>query len=741
MTTTTTAEPETGDGFELPIVGTWDHDLRHQLIPFVPDIVANLLPVGVTVLYAEPGLGKSMLAQAVEHHVAYGRPFGDWPASDPGRCLIIDLEGDAALTQERGFTMTPWGLLETDLEQDRPTPWTGAGGIFHLQNRTTGDFGIDGRTIDDRWVELDSILTEAADAGLPYRYVRIDTMRDFIGSKPHDTNAYDWDKRWITELNKLAKHHGVGMLLIHHDNKEGKISGSQGISAAGECTISLKRNPENENECILKSEKTRRGMPFRYVVRMNVEGIWQFDTDTHISQAANAGLCRRIADIVKDFGPQTFRQIAGRMSHVAVNAVKAALHRMAGRREIRYYHGAWELVGNPTLPSTAPPKRMQKCSVCHGPMVDIDGAKHHPNCTPPDPIEPADPDDVQSDEEEEDEPADIRWSGTKALTASIAGSKFYAVPVIRAAERTQAPWSLITEKMDGGFDWALPPATVAPEHRVVVLDRNGSFPGVGGSVPVAANVLKHSGALSERGKTAGIYLIDVPRWRRFDVPHPLGKTATSSTRDDGRIWVTTSQLLLLSRLHREGHLERAPEIWDSWTAPVAWSLFSAFAAEVQAERARTYDPTQPGGGEAYIQVKRSSSIAIRGVWPKRRNSPRWRPDWLMSWESEFNVRHWRAQFDAVLARAEILAGHREGPDVDWSLLRMTHTDEVAYLVRSAPADLDLSTWAPDPIKQGTGLGQYKPVKNVLLTDKTRVPSPLTGAQWANVRGNTPRGHR
>jgi hypothetical protein len=726
---TGSAKVDQAEALELPVLGTWDHDLRLELLPFVPDVVVNLLPVGVTVLYAEPGLGKSMLSQAVEHYVAYGRPFGHWPESEPSRCLVIDLEGDPALTQERGFSMTPWGMLETDTDEGRPLgDWMGRGGIFHLRSHATGDFGIDGKTIGERYLELDAILTESAEKGYPWRYVRIDTMRDFVGSKPADTNAYDWDKKWVTELNRLAKHHGCAFLLIHHTNKAGEISGSQGISAAGECTISLKRNPEQDGECILKSEKTRRGAPFEYAMRMNSEGVWQFDPDTSVTQVANKGLCRKIVDIIHQQGPKTFSELKRTLYDAAANAVKAALHRLAGRREARYYHGAWELTvkNNADLAKIGP--RMAFCSVCNERMTVIGDATAHPGCVPP-----------AADDEELPEPDEETgtWSGSRSLKDSIAGSKFFSVPCIRKAERGQLPWPLITEQMDGHFRpaWHRTDLAIGPADRIVILDRNGSYPSVGNSVPVAANVLKHSGAISERGRTAGIYLIDRPAWDRTDMPHPLGATADTSDRPDGRIWITTPHLIKLERLAAQGHLRR-PDIWDSWTAPVTWSLFEAFAQEVKAQRAATYDPQQPGGGLEYVRVKRSSSVAIRGVWPKKTNSPHWRPDWHQSWEGESAVRHWSATFNAVQAR-------KASDAVAWEVLKMGNTDELVLLVRDGASVPDLATWAPPPavagekapITLGPEYGQYKHLQRVLLTDGTRVPSPLTPQQWAMVRGN------
>jgi hypothetical protein len=713
---TNEAPMETETPTRPQILGSWDHDIRLVELPFTPDVVANLLPIGATVLYADPGLGKSMLAQAVEHYIAYGREFGDWPANDPQRCLVIDLEGDDALTQERGFSMTPFGLLSTDLDETRPASWDGAGGIFHLRT-ARGDFGIDGKGIAERYIYLDQVLSDAAAAGYPFRYVRIDTMRDFIGSKPGDTNAYDWDKKWVTELNQLAKHHGVALLLLHHTNKAGTVSGSQGISASGECTISLKVNPEGDGkECILRSEKTRRGSPFEYAMRMNSDGVWQFDPQTHTAQVANIGLCRKIVDIIHSLGKATMAEIRQALYDATANGVKAALHRLAGRRQVRYYHGAWELT--PTAEPPKPGPRLAFCTVCRGPLTVVTpDQKIHPGCEP------------ETEEELEPEPQDApgTWSARGSLLASIEASRFHPVPVIRKSERDAKPWALMSEQMDGHFSWVHPDSPAVSSQRVAILDRNGSYPSVCNSVPVAANILKHSGALSARGRTAGIYLIDRPVWSRTDIAHPLGKTATIAAegiRD--RIWVTTPHLILLERLAEKGHIG-APHIRDSWTGPVTWSLFEDFSGDVLAQRQATAHDLA-----AYTEVKASSSKAIRSLWPKSTMSRFWRPDWHQSIEAEAAVRLWAKAFQAVLAHSEQLALLDEDPTGPQAgqLLALANTDAAFYV---APADAD-ATWAPHGVTLGSGYGQMKHVRNFLLADGTEVSSPVTAEQWQARRG-------
>jgi hypothetical protein len=695
-----------------PVVhGIREEVLRGIELPFVPDVVPGFLGVGVTVIYADPGLGKSMLAQAVEHHLAYGRPFGPFEGADPTRCLVIDMEGDASLVQERSFTMTAFGMLPTDHELPTSSDrWTSPGGIFYLQEAQHGQFGIDGAGVAERFIFLDQILTDAAAHGYPFRYVRIDTMRLFVGSKPEGVNAYDWDVRWVRELNQLAKRHGAAFLLLHHTNKSGQVSGSQGISGSGEATISIKENPDapkGTRECLLKSEKTRRGAPLEYAIRMNSEGVWQFDPDTMAQQVRNRGLAKKICDLLAR-GPATLAELGAALFDTAKNAIRSALHRLAGRREARYVHGAWELVD--TQPVIARGPRMAICKECGDRMTVLDPADLvHPGCARPAAPEP-EPDPDLPEPEEETGP----WKGTDALKASIKKmSKFHPVPCIRKALRDQEPWTLITERMDGHFNWTSPDiSSLDVNATIAILDRHGAYPGVCNSVPVAANILSHTGPMAGRGKTAGIYQLMLPDWTHTATPHPLGKTAQTAD-GDGLLWIVTPHLVLLERLARAG-LIAAPQIVDSWTGPVTWSLFEAFSVETARERERTAGVDQA----AYVEVKQSSSRAVRGLWPKKVNSPHWRPDWHQSVEAEFAARHWSRAHQAQVAGAQ--------------LLFVGHTDEVVFV---APEGAD-DQWAPAPLEIGPGYGRM--AHKAAKIDGQPVQSPMTAGQWLASRSRDDR---
>ncbi|WP_443066978.1 DnaB-like helicase C-terminal domain-containing protein [Streptomyces sp. NBC_01261] len=309
--------------------------------------------------------------------------------------------------------------------------------------------------------------------------------------------------------------------------------------------------------------------------------------------------------------------------------------------------------------------------------------------------------------DEVDEPDSAPFPGLKILKASIDRSKMHPIRVIRTEERESGPWPLISEHMDGEPRWFHPDITttrvpyVRPNGKRVrrykldvppasfgdgilcLIDRNGSFPSACSAVPLAPNKLLHTGPLDAFDKaSAGIYLIDLPKWDRTDMPHPLGRIATLPDKE-GRVWATTPHIKLLERLVRDRHIAQMPTIHDSWTGKANESLFKPFYEATRKARTELVQV----GGEPYTAYKTRLSIALRLLWPKReeQKSPFWRPDWRMSMVAEAAVRHWTVAFKAVLE------GH--------TLVALRSVDQAIFWT---PPDTP-----PDTYRIGTGFGEVK----------------------------------
>ncbi|MEH0415928.1 DnaB-like helicase C-terminal domain-containing protein [Streptomyces sp. B21-083] len=305
---------------------------------------------------------------------------------------------------------------------------------------------------------------------------------------------------------------------------------------------------------------------------------------------------------------------------------------------------------------------------------------------------PDDEDDAEAEAElqpgdEEDEPEGAPFPALKILKDAVGRSKMHPIPVIRAEDRESGPWPLISEHMDGEPRWVHPDVTSTRvpfirengkrvrrdrldvpdsfgEGVLCLIDRNGSYPSACSAVTVAPNKLLHTGPLAAFDKaTAGIYLIDIPEWNRPDMPHPLGRIIDRPD-EQGRVWVTTPHMKLLAKLVREDRIAAMPAIHDSYTGKANESLFKPF---YEASRKTRIDLVQAGGAP-YKAYKTRLSIALRLLWPKRKEqrSPFWRPDWRMSMVAEASVRHWIVAFKAVQEGHKLIALRNVDAAVFWT---------------------------------------------------------------------------
>jgi hypothetical protein len=703
-------------------------DARNSELGEHPALLPGFLWVGVLVLYSDPGLGKSMLSGQVEEHLAYGRPFGPWLPERPVRCLVVDFEGDMRLAAERSLRNTPFGLLASDHGREMPAD---------IVYATEWKSSRDGQP-ESFWTRLELLenrLRGAREAGRPFEYVRIDTMRFFIGSKPPGSNAYEWDAQCVGHLNKLALALDVAMVLVHHTNKGGELSGSTGIAGSAQVVAQLKRNADNDDECLLVSHKVRHDAPFRFALAMDERGRWEFTEDITPTQAELVGMKRKIVDLLTKLGPLELSDLRDRLPGVSANTVKSALRRLSSEQIARYYRGAWTLTAQ-TL------AEHPKCRACSEPMeAYAPGQTTHPTCsdtpfldqtvekflgTPVIPGQQAAeqqpapaPDDADTDVQEQQDaehPEAQRFPSYAKLKEGIDRSRMKPIKVIKKIERESGPWPLINSKMDGSFNTKRDcrPVPEGTTH-VAIFDRNGSFPSAMSSVPVAPNALVHTGPLGplERAERAGLFRVLVADWDedKHKMPHPLGR-ALHTRLEDGSVWITGPHMEYLDKLAAQGRMKVSTclESWSGRRVTNLFEPFSVWARTVRQETARADAETQAA-------AKNSIVVAIRSLHlmdPKKR-SPFWRPDWHKAILAEASVRHWITADKAVQGGA--------------ALISIGATDEVTFAV---PADVDPQLWVPEPYRLGAGFGQVK--RKEIKVDGEMHATPVPVELWERRRG-------
>lgn len=737
-----------GAEFSDPDIAYWDGQNRERVDETHEDwLIDNLIPIGASVIYADPGQGKSFILLSVIHHLVYGTPLGPWGSEGPGRalCLVYDLEGTWKLTQDRGYAITPYGDAEWDGRENRQDNycfWQGQ--IIPPAEREA--WKIIPNQAKRHIQYLDQTLTEAEQAGAPVRLVVIDTLSKFCGPKPNKAagNAYEYEAEIVDGLNRVALRHKCAVVLIHHTNKAGEISGSMGIGGSAIVTAILDVDEQDDDElaagdpkkAVLRSTKVRIGAPFCYSLVQRPDGPWDF-VDRPPSEAVARGQALTVLQQLND-RPGTYTELLSRTGLGA--SLSQVLYRMRKRRDIYSRHGKWHIRLPEVAVRSLPGSATGICTVCGGPMTLIPGEDRHPGCEPPssavekqedpprdqgEPLQSGgniyDPSDDEAFDDSHDDDVSRETERTDAiglLQASIQRSRMHPVQFIKREHREREPWSLITERMTGEHAWLNPEAVdVDPAAMVAVLDRNGSYPSAMSSVTVAPNLLHHTGDLDSRlspggQKLAGIFLVEMPEWDsgKYGIGHPLGRLSHGAIGD--LVWMPTPHLETLEKLYGMGLLER-PIIHDSWSGRSTGGLFTQFSAKVRDLRAELGDGQHPA---EYTELKTMTSIAIRSLWPKRSRSPFFRPDWSVSVRAEASARHWWRAFQCSY---DVEIGRRME-----RVLRLGRVDEVVVMMGARlPAP-----HVPDPYRLGSKFGEVKH-KTVKLPDGRDATSPMLAGIW------------
>lgn len=639
----------------------------------------------MTILAGAGGVGKTFLAEQTARHIASGVQLGRFPLPSEGPAVVwaLFLEDVAALTQARSLDVAELGSLPEDHQE----PDTGADTLWYCDDSLRGIASLRAR--------LQEAKERGTDPGpqVP-ELVIIDYLHLFIGSQPAGSSPVEWERRKLTDLRELAIEYGFHVLVLTHMNKEGKVNGTAALLNACD-SLFVVESKDDRNYASLTCMKMRVGPMTDYALSRRANGTWGFDDQVFVSEALAEGIMRDVLAVLRVEGPKTLSQL---VMHQAIpgtrDAIRQALTRGRRRKWVTTYAGHWRIVPGagdtnlqaPDVPTPAPadgdrgPDGLYvtgeplACHRCGQPTpYRRGGAPMHLGdfCSAPAtaPAAAEVPAQRASSEVEKVEPpaSDLQWTddqdaaerskfaGLDLMKKTIAASRFHPLPVVPKELREQEPWTLITERMGGEPSAKCWERTELPlGGKLVLIDRNGSYPSACSSVPLAPNKLVHTGPLEAYDTArAGIYLVTLPTWTNEKLPHPLGAMAY---RGEDQVWITAPHLKLISALRNDGHLGEF-SILDSWTGKANASLFQAFYKAARDRRPEFLALDDPAKGQEnpYLQYKQSVSRPLRLLWPKGARSPFWRPDWRVAMVAEASVRHWLKASAAVRQGAFLVA--------------------------------------------------------------------------------------
>lgn len=189
-------------------------------------MVDDILHPGVCLVWSDPKVGKSMVISNLALSIATGsRAWGRYVVQKPRGVLLLDLEQSESSGQERWRRVLDGKEPPENIHVFFEWPTQDEGGLEELKN----------------YLCLHSEI----------EVVIIDVMSLFFSQRSEGSNAYHSEYHIIQNMKKLAKEFGIALILVHHTNKSGGVSGSQAMRGAPDILMELIRE-ENDTFATMK---------------------------------------------------------------------------------------------------------------------------------------------------------------------------------------------------------------------------------------------------------------------------------------------------------------------------------------------------------------------------------------------------------------------------------------------------------------------------------------------------------
>lgn len=259
-----TPNPATGRGDEEspPEPETAEAILKMEF-PEAPCVVADLVPIGLTVLAGRPKQGKSWLALQLSIAVVQGGSFlGKHTVG--GDVLYLALEDHRRRIQHRLRHLLGAGDAPPGLERLS----------FLFSEVGPGDF----RPVA-AWLER---------AVRPVLLV-VDTLGRFMPQSRRDGDSYTADYAFMAQVKQMVECHNCAALVVHHTRKATaddpltEVSGSTAFTGAADAVLVLRRNRREEDATL-----TTTGRDFNEE-EINIQwkdGLWSLGGAGHVINSA-----------------------------------------------------------------------------------------------------------------------------------------------------------------------------------------------------------------------------------------------------------------------------------------------------------------------------------------------------------------------------------------------------------------------------------------------------------------------
>ena len=204
---------------------------------------------GTTLLWGEPGIGKSFVAMSMAVSIASGRPWIGHKVKQGAVVYVAGEGGEEAVGLRLRTALFEW-QIDLDDEYDRIE-------VAPIHVVTPGVNLVPGPS------ELTDLI--GLEPEIRPRLIVIDTLsRCFIG----DENKQDDMGRFVRSLDLLRHHYESDLLVIHHANRQHEIRGSSVLFGAADVSWHLSKADKGDASLVMKADKLRERAPDASLIRL-----------------------------------------------------------------------------------------------------------------------------------------------------------------------------------------------------------------------------------------------------------------------------------------------------------------------------------------------------------------------------------------------------------------------------------------------------------------------------------------
>ncbi len=280
-------------------------DLEH--VEKIDFIINDMLSPGLSMLAADPKIGKSWFALLMCLCVAQGRKFLGYD-TNKCNCLYLALEDSDNRMKTR---------IKRIFDGDK------------LPN--TFNYCIDINDLSNGFIEQMELVYKSM---TDLRLVIVDTLQCIRGQyNNRDGGAYGYDYKEMNRLKSFAKKHNLAMLLIHHTSKMDNpndpffsISGTRGLTGALDLMMVMKKDNVSDRQAKLYI-RGRDVDSDAFVIEMQdckwvkVGSLEEMQERDALRQYRNNPVVRAINKALEESG-----QWRGRMTELIVHAEQNGIH-------------------------------------------------------------------------------------------------------------------------------------------------------------------------------------------------------------------------------------------------------------------------------------------------------------------------------------------------------------------------------------------------------------------------------